>query len=70
MGKHCQVCGEPAIRGVYGNCFCDNHKWFFEFDPEELEMVIIMRLEGKSPKQIERYYHKVSEGLAPKGGEG
>lgn len=55
--KHCLVCGEPARRIPYlGYYFCNAHKWLEQFDPEELEMVVILRLKGKTSKQIERYY--------------
>ena len=58
MKKHCLVCAEPATCDDYGYYFCDDHKWLLEFDPEALEMVVIMRLQGKTPAQIEKHYQK------------
>ena len=52
----CHVCGEDAKVTEHGYYFCHKHKWLLKFDPEELEMVINLRLGGKSPKEIEAYY--------------
>jgi len=54
--KVCLVCGRDAKANDYGYYFCGKHKWLLKFDPEAFEMVVIMRLEGKTPKQIEEFY--------------
>lgn len=59
--KCCLVCGEDAKVNYYGYYFCRKHKWLRAFDPEELEMLVILRLEGNTPEEIEAYYKKKKE---------
>ena len=55
----CIVCNEVGVVERHGNYFCALHGKYHILDPNKLENIILMRFEGKSPKEIEEKLDKL-----------
>ena len=42
---YCLKCGNPAAYERHGYAWCEEHKDYLKQDPEELEIIVIKRLE-------------------------
>ena len=55
----CIVCNDMGVIERHGNYFCSLHSKYHTLDPKKLEIIILMRFKGKTPKEIEEKLDKL-----------
>jgi hypothetical protein len=55
----CIICGDMTVKERHDNYFCSMHSKYHTINPKKLEVIVLMRFEGKTPKEIEEKLDKL-----------